>query len=241
MSIAEKLVTISDNMQNLFNAGKQAEYDTFWKVLQLHGNKNEYYFAFAGSSWNSWTLNPKYIIAPVDETVNSLSVQGLFYHCNRGNEATGLGKIDYRNIAHMFDFANIKNAQGMFANACMDYIVVDFSNVEAMQATFQDSNGYQTHITLTVSEKCTNFANAFYGASNLTDLIFTEGSVIAANLDVKSCPLSKESITSIINALSSSVTGKTLALKKTAKEAAFTSAEWSALIATKTNWTISLA
>jgi hypothetical protein len=52
--------------------------------------------------------------------------------------------------------------------------------------------------------------------------------------------LSKASIESIINALSSTTSGLTVTISKTAKEAAFTSAEWSALIATKSNWTISL-
>lgn len=54
-------------------------------------------------------------------------------------------------------------------------------------------------------------------------------------------PLTKESFTNIINALSSSATGKKAAFKKTAKEAAFTAEEWAALIATKPNWTITLS
>jgi hypothetical protein len=52
--------------------------------------------------------------------------------------------------------------------------------------------------------------------------------------------LSKASIESIINALSSTTSGLTVTISKTAKEAVFTTEEWATLIATKPNWTISL-
>lgn len=62
--------------------------------------------------------------------------------------------------------------------------------------------------------------------------------------------LSKPSITSIINCLSTTTSGLTVTLSKTAVNNAFetsegvadgsTSQEWLNLVATKTNWTISL-
>ena len=78
------------------------------------------------------------------------------------------------------------------------------------------------------------------------------GNTIASSLDMKSCTLlSKASITSIINALSSTTSGLTVTLSKTAVNTAFetesggadgsTSQEWLALATTKSNWTISLA
>ena len=78
------------------------------------------------------------------------------------------------------------------------------------------------------------------------------GSKITKNgFDVQwSTELSKESIISIINALSDTTTALTVTLSKTAVNNAFetakgnadgsTSEEWAALIATKQNWTISL-
>ena len=53
--------------------------------------------------------------------------------------------------------------------------------------------------------------------------------------------LKKESITSIIQALSDTAEGQTITFSQTAKQAAFTDSEWAALIGTKPNWTIALA
>ena len=65
---------------------------------------------------------------------------------------------------------------------------------------------------------------------------------IGKSIDFKPCILlSHDSIVSIINALASDVTGQTVSFSAEAVNNAFTDAEWSALIATKTNWTISLA
>jgi hypothetical protein len=44
----------------------------------------------------------------------------------------------------------------------------------------------------------------------------------------------------VITALSTTATGKTVTFSKTAKQNAFTDAEWAALIATKQNWTFTL-
>ena len=84
---------------------------------------------------------------------------------------------------------------------------------------------------------------------NLENIIF-EGE-IGKEIDIQhSHKLTKASITSIINALSSTTSGLSVTLSKTAVNTAFEtstganngsiSTEWSALVATKTNWTINL-
>jgi len=81
----------------------------------------------------------------------------------------------------------------------------------------------------------------FAGCKSLCNITFT--GTIGKSLNMKDSPLTKESITSVVNALSNTVTGQTLTLKLTAVNNAFgstTSAEWTALAGTKTNWTISL-
>ena len=85
----------------------------------------------------------------------------------------------------------------------------------------------------------TTFVNWFYRATALKNL--TISGTIANDFDIHwSTKLSKASITSIFNSLYSNVTGKTVTINKTAKEKAFTDAEWQALVATKPNWTIVL-
>lgn len=64
MSIAEKLQTIAENEQKVYEAGQQSEYDRFWDAFQQNGERSSYAFAFAGDSWNGENFKPKYDIKP---------------------------------------------------------------------------------------------------------------------------------------------------------------------------------
>lgn len=100
------------------------------------------------------------------------------------------------------------------------------------------------------TSKGIEFGNMFYGCSALTNLTIA-GSINTSEMNLKSATkLSKASITSVVNALSASASGKSITFSKTAIDSAFetssgaadgsTSDEWLNLIATKSNWTISL-
>ena len=101
MSIAEKLQTIAANEQKVYEAGKQAEYDTFWDTFQVNGNRINYQLAFS-SVWNDEIYNPKYPInctttnvyaatsmfagslitdTKVPITINGTRADGLFQDC----------------------------------------------------------------------------------------------------------------------------------------------------------------
>ena len=89
-----------------------------------------------------------------------------------------------------------------------------------------------------VTERVIFSSDAFSNSTALANITF-EG-VIGNSINFQWSPLSKASITNIVEHLSSTATGQTCTFKKSAKEAAFTDDEWSALIANKTNWTFSL-
>ena len=84
------------------------------------------------------------------------------------------------------------------------------------------------------------FTSWFTNCNALENITF-DGTIAQNGLNLQwSTKLSRASIENIIGCLSPNTTGLTVTLSKTAKEAAFTADEWDALIATKTNWTISL-
>lgn len=84
MSIAEKLTTIAQNQQKVYDAGyakgqaeggggnydegyeagQKAEHDRFWDDVQQNGNRKDYGYAFAGEGWTDKTFKPKYDIKP---------------------------------------------------------------------------------------------------------------------------------------------------------------------------------
>ena len=89
--------------------------------------------------------------------------------------------------------------------------------------------------------KVYNFANVFNKCNALEEL-FLSGTLKRSGLDLKSSTkLSKESIESVINVLSSTASGQTVILSQTAVDNAFTAEEWEELVNTKMNWTITLS
>ncbi|MBE6965534.1 MAG: hypothetical protein E7441_05815 [Ruminococcaceae bacterium] len=97
---------------------------------------------------------------------------------------------------------------------------------------FTDTEGVHIEVTYNKSWGMQETQERFYSD-------FQRG-VINHSISFEWLTLSKESITSIVNALSDSATGQTITFKKSAKEAAFTDTEWTELIATKPNWTLAL-
>lgn len=69
-TIAEKLITIADNQQKVYDTGyniglakgKTDENNFFWDRYQHYGSRNSYSYAFIGTGWNDFTYNPQYKI-----------------------------------------------------------------------------------------------------------------------------------------------------------------------------------
>ncbi|MBE7026108.1 MAG: hypothetical protein E7410_00860 [Ruminococcaceae bacterium] len=88
--------------------------------------------------------------------------------------------------------------------------------------------------------QCTTAVSSFAAANALEDVEFVPNT-IKLSMGFTDCEhLTKASLTSIINGLNTDVTEQTLTLSSTAKTNAFTDEEWATLIEAKPNWTISL-
>ena len=234
-----QLDIMPEKIDEVYEAGKSEEWNKFWDVYQRNGTRRNYHSAFAGEGWHKDTFKPKYLIAP-----NAVwGAKNLFYHFGLGYTDV----LDFREVAHWFDFTNVDDASNMFDSAKINHIEIDLSNkCTNLNGCFScewNKTG-RTHITLKVSEKCTSYSSTFAYCGELTHLFFMDGSKIAGSMGVSTATgLVKESIESVIRALWDGASGKTLTLSKTAVINAFgstTSQEWLNLVATKSNWTISL-
>ena len=235
----EALSEVNNQLANITSGvaeGGKSYYDFFWDTFQDYGKRTTYRYAFGGWGWTPSIFKPKYKIVLPSESWASLGAFAIF-----GNSSEP--PLDYRTVKDMIVTSALTSAQDLFNSARMNYIDVDLSNCTTLWACFQGSwqKTGLTHLTLKVSEKCTDYDYAFGYNNELTNLTFKDGSVIAANISFPDAPLNRASFESVISALSPSVSGKTVSFKKSAKEAAFTDSEWNALISTKTNWTIELA
>lgn len=211
-------------------------YDEYWDTFQDNGERRNYYHAFAyggsiaTSPWTNKNFKPKYPIKPtiVENMCTKFAYEG-----------------DITEVA-TFDFSITQTLYGAFVNC--PYItklgVMDFRGVYDCGGAVV-SNCYALHTIdkLIFKPNGTQRMDAdglkFTNCTSLQN-IEIEGH-INFNINYQWCPLSKKSITSVVNALYDGSTGKTATFKKSAKEAAFTADEWAALIGTKTNWTIALA
>lgn len=230
---ALNLDQMPSEIRNAYEAGKKTEYDAFWDAFQENGKRINYYQAFgfgdgaAQSPWNNQNFKPKYPIKP-------RYVNNMFTNFGYRGDVTEAAEIDFSNAWAVYNiFVNcpwitrvgVINCTGMeegggaLLNAC--------TALETVDKFIFRNDGLQKMSSL-----------SFTSCTSLKNIIF-EGKV---NFDVnfKDSPLTKSSITNVINALFENTTDKTVTFKKSAKEAAFTDAEWAELIATKPNWTFKL-
>lgn len=220
-----------------FEAGREAEYDAFWDAFQQFGKRTDYSNSF-GAIWDDNTFKPKYDMKPTSG-----------YMMFRSTNIT-----DLRNLPVKLDFSRANNAQYMFQWANIKYIgVIDVRNVTTeLSGMFAYMQSLISIDKIIFKEDGTQKIDAsmFASASSLTELTI-EG-CIGKSLNLQwSKLLTRDSIMSVINALSSTTSGLTLTLSQTAVSNAFetsagvadgvTSAEWLALTATKSNWNIALA
>lgn len=214
--------------------GKQAEWNSFWDNYQQNGNRTNYYAAFNGSGWNNETFKPKYDMKPTTA-----------YMMFRETGITNLA-----NCGVKFDFSNCTTFDYAFAYSSKLKTLpsfIDCSKSNNLQGTFSEGGFVDLHIKVA---KTTKFSGTFGTMHELTN--FQVDGVIGQNgFNVQwSTKLSKASIESIINCLSTDTSGLSVTLSLTAVKKAFetsegandgnTSEEWLNLIATKPNWTIKL-
>lgn len=248
-SLNNKIRMLQTSIQNCFKRGKQAEHDKFWNDYQQNGNRTDYMYGFSGNFWTINNFKPKYDIKPTQMVY-------MFREFNNLAET----QIDLVAFAEEngieFDFTNITGQLGYaFATGGISRIgIINLSNITNLAYSFygayNQKHGLQT-IDKIISSETTPFLSHTFGYTKWLENVIFEGVIGQNGLDLHwSTKLSKASITSIINTLSTTTSGLSITLSVTAVNNAFetstgsangsSSQEWLDLIATKSNWTISL-
>jgi hypothetical protein len=221
--------------------GRQSQLEEFWtnfwaSLKHKDGTGYGLYAAFCGGGWNKNTFKPIYPYEPV--VVDGQGGCEMMRYFNR-NAPHNSEIIDLTEFCKHIDFSQATVLYNTFADARAKNITADFSNATSLLSCFACSNGgYINNITLKVSEKCT-FINTFLYCASLSNLTFTEDSIIAADINLSySSLLTHDSLMSTINVLkdfSGTTTTKTLTLHAAAK-ARLTDAEIA--IATQKGWSL---
>jgi len=157
MSVNEKMTSIADairdktggtealtlddmvsGVNDVFEAGRQAEQRAFWEVLTQNGEKGVYYYTFSENRWTKENFKPVFNIVPTE-------ADHTFYRHNYGNKAYDFAqqledngaKLDFSNCTvgnYTFESAvisrlpEINNAKGTFTcfvRNCKSLVTID--------------------------------------------------------------------------------------------------------------------
>lgn len=234
MSISDKLTTIAENQQKVYDAGADAEHKAFWHTLQTGKGYNKYTYAFYGAGWTNDNFKPIYDICPTEayqmfcwsnisgdltEILSDLKIKldlskaSTVYKCFAATEFTRIGEVDTRSAG---------TVNSMFFES---------SKLETIDKLMLKNDGSQTF-------KMT------FGKCNALKNLTVEGVIGGTTFDMRYCTsLSKDSICSVIEAVSTTKTTK-ITLSQSAVVKAFGSVsdtEWLNLKNTRPKCTVVLA
>ena len=219
MSIAEKLQTVAENQQRVYDAGytagqsaggsggdteaayqqgvtdgKNQQWSSFWDEYQGQGNLRTYSYAFAGLGWTDGNFKPKYPIV-CNGTLAGMFQESYIRNLKGCLDACGvtLDISGATSVSYMFKDSQITNVP-----------VLNFSHCPTLNSVF--SSTYPLKITtiekivFSTSNIHTHGSSAFSKLTSLTRVSF-EGT-IWKSIYFQSCPLLPASMKSIISCLS---------------------------------------
>ena len=99
MSLTEKVERAKDDFDEVYEAGKKAEYDAFWDAYQYNGNRDSYASAFYNIGWTDSIYNPKYDI------VCTANGQSLFAYSRITDTKVSIDVSKATNAQYLFDSA----------------------------------------------------------------------------------------------------------------------------------------
>ena len=228
MNIADKLVTVAENQQRVFDAGKEAEWSRFWDTLQGKGGRRNYNYCFYSGNWDDTNFKPKYDLI-------ATGANSMF---------RAMGVTDLRqallDAGVTLDLSGCTALAETFTNTTTTALpVINAVGASSLLYTFSGASKLVTIEKLILKDDGSQtFSSTFASASSLENIVI-EG-VIGNNISFSSSPkLTHDSLMSIIGALadhSGSTATHTCTLGAT-NLAKLTDAERA--VATQKGWTLS--
>ena len=161
MSIAEKLTTVADNVQKVYEAGRKDEHNKFWDDYISQG-KTDYAYAFAGGAWNNKTFRPSKNIAPY-------YAESMFEKFNCFSNYEIIDFVEhFKELGVEFDTSNLYRGTYMFSSARISRLgQIRFR--EKMAYTFYNTKVLET-IEKLIVDSYVQYSMPFYNATGLKNL-----------------------------------------------------------------------
>ena len=212
--------------EETFAAGKQAEYDKFWDNFQRNGTQNLYRYAFHGFGWNNTNFVPKYDI--ILGTYSS----GIFW-CTHITDL--VAALELANVR--LDTSGASYLDTGFAGSTLTRVPeVSLVNAVTYSSLFANSSSLTEIQKLILKDDGSQALGEIMSGCTSLKHITIEG-VIGGNSNLKSCPLTTESVQSVIDHLKDLTGSATQSITfKADVGAALTQAQKAAI--TAKNWTL---
>lgn len=200
MSIAEKLQTVAENQQKVYDAGKQAEYDAFWDGYLKHGVSGGLSgsYLFYGSRWDKNLFRPNQDLIPQSAT-------SMFESFNMPTTREPIDLVDVCNqLGITIDFSKSSSLTKCFYNSNISRIgkIVLMASSSLGTSTFANSSRIETidEIVFVSSGHTSNITGTFSNCTGLKNIKFSGGK-LKCTINLQWCPLTVESMKSVISSL----------------------------------------
>lgn len=184
---------MASGVGEVFEAGKQAEYDAFWDVITNNGTRTDYRNGF--QRWNCPYIRPTRKIIPTNN-------QGINYLFDSNHSLLKVEKeyFDFSQKINVSQTASYAGHCRVFAD-CVSLIEIEDVGMQPAyyDATFYDCLKLEKIAVIRSQEDTLYNENTFGYCSKLKDLVI-EG-VIGTNFNIKWSPLTPTSLKNIIKHL----------------------------------------
>lgn len=214
MSIAEKLTTIAENEQKVYDAGcaagEKSEYNRFWDLYQQNGNRKNYQGAFYGYGWSEENFKPKYDMAPT-------RADAMFRMFTLMPDLDLVEYLDMLGVT--LDFSKSTNFNDTFAYCYFGRIgTIDTRSASNLGSVFNASR-IQIIDELILKDDGSQTVSAPFANQSYLEEITIKGTIGTNGWDFHLAEnLSEASGLSIINALSTTTSGLSVTLPLAWKE-----------------------
>lgn len=200
MDIAEKTLRLKQDFDDVFEAGKKAEYDVLWDGIQDYGNRTDYTQGF--KNWKGVeAITPKY-------PIRAINLSELFLQCQKIKSTP---MISCANADGKFQTCYCAFYQ-CYSLTSVDFDIANSSTANsAWQNTFLACRSLQSIKKIIVMENQV-FNRTFQNCLALENITI-EGTIGQNGFDIHwSKNLTAESIDSIVRALTTAKSGLTITL-----------------------------
>lgn len=230
MSIADKLTTIAENQQAVYDAGKQDEYDRFWDVYQGNGTQTNCDYMFYATRWSNENFRPKYDIRPT-------SAQNMFARSNIAGDLTEI----LADLGIALSFSNATNVGYAFCATKFTKVgTLDLQKATSHSYIFYDASFLKEIEKIIMPPQNSGTYEGWFSLCTALEKLTIDGEIKRNGFNFnRSTKLTHDSLMSIINALADKSADTSATWKITLGESnlpKLTDAEKA--IATEKGWTL---